>query len=41
VKEMVKDWFSELAADFYDADIQKLLTIFDKCLDFHRDYVEK
>jgi hypothetical protein len=24
VKKMVKDWFSGLAADFYDAGIQKL-----------------
>jgi hypothetical protein len=25
-KKMVKDGFSGLAADFYDADIQKLIT---------------
>jgi hypothetical protein len=26
VKKMVKDWFGGLAADFYDAGIQKLVT---------------
>jgi hypothetical protein len=26
VKNMVKDWFSGLMADFYDAGIQKLIT---------------
>jgi hypothetical protein len=26
VKKTVKDWFNGLAADFYDADIQKLIT---------------
>jgi hypothetical protein len=25
VKKTVKDWFSGLAADFYDADTQKLI----------------
>jgi hypothetical protein len=26
VKKTVKDWFSELVADFYDAGLQKLVT---------------
>jgi hypothetical protein len=26
VKKTVKDWFNGLAADFYDAGIQKLIT---------------
>jgi hypothetical protein len=26
VKKTVKDWFIELAADFYNAGIQKLIT---------------
>jgi hypothetical protein len=26
VKKMVKDWFNGLAADFYDAGLQKLIT---------------
>jgi hypothetical protein len=41
VKKIVKDWFSGLAADFYNADIQKLITRYDKCLNHHGDYVEK
>jgi hypothetical protein len=31
VEKMVKDWFMELAADFYDAGIQKLVTRYGKC----------
>jgi hypothetical protein len=41
VKKTVKDWFSELAADFYDADVQKLVTRYNKCQKLHGDYVEK
>jgi hypothetical protein len=41
VKKMVKDWFSGLAADFYYAGIQKLITCYDKCLNLHGDYAEK
>jgi hypothetical protein len=41
VKKTVKDSFSGLVADFYDADIQKLVTRYDKCLSIHGDYVEK
>jgi hypothetical protein len=40
-KKTVKDWFSGLAADFCDVDIQKLVTQYDKCLNLHGDYVEK
>jgi hypothetical protein len=40
VKKMIKDWFSVLAADFYDAGVQKLVTRY-KCLNLHRNYVEK
>jgi hypothetical protein len=41
VKKMVKDWFNGWAADFYYAGIQKLVTQYDKRLNFHGDYVEK
>jgi hypothetical protein len=41
VKKTVKDWFNGLAADFYDAGIQKLVTRYDKCLNLHGVYVEK
>jgi hypothetical protein len=40
VKKMVKDWFNGLAADFYDASVQKLVTQYSKCLNLHGDYVE-
>jgi hypothetical protein len=40
VKKTVKDWFSGLVADFYDAGIQKFVTRY-KCLNLHGDYVEK
>jgi hypothetical protein len=36
----VEDWFNGLAADFYDAGIQKLVTRY-KCLNLHGDCVEK
>jgi hypothetical protein len=41
VKKTVKDWFSGLVVDFYDAGIQALITQYDKCLNLHGDYVEK
>jgi hypothetical protein len=41
VKKMVKGWFCGLAADLYDAGIQKLVTQYDKCLTLHGNYVEK
>jgi hypothetical protein len=42
VQKTVKDWFNGLAADFYNAGIQKIITQYhDKCLNLHRDYVEK
>jgi hypothetical protein len=34
MKKMVKDWFNGLAADFYDAGIQKLVIQY-KSLNFH------
>jgi hypothetical protein len=37
VKKTVKDWFNGLAADFYDAGIQKLVTRYDKCFSLHAD----
>jgi hypothetical protein len=37
VKKTVKDWFNGLVAEFYDAGIQKLFTLYDKCL----NHVEK
>jgi hypothetical protein len=41
VKKTVKDWFSGLAADSYDAALQILVTRYDSCLTLHGDYVEK
>jgi hypothetical protein len=41
VKKTVKDWFSELVADFYDAGLQKLVTWYDRCLNLHGDYTKK
>jgi hypothetical protein len=41
VKKAVKDWFSEMATDFYNAGIQKLVTLYDKCQHLRGDYVEK
>jgi hypothetical protein len=35
VKKTVEDWFSGLATHFCDADIQKLITLYDKCLNLH------
>ena len=33
VQEEVMTWFKELAADFYDSGIQKLVPRLNKCLD--------
>ena len=41
VQEEVMTWFKELAADFYDSGIQKLVARLNKCLDNAGDYVEK
>jgi hypothetical protein len=41
VKKVVKDWFNELAADFYNVGTQKHSTQYDKCLNLNGDYVEK
>jgi hypothetical protein len=40
MKKTDKDWFNGLAADLYDAGIQKLVTRY-KCLNLRADYVEK
>jgi hypothetical protein len=40
VKQTVEGWCSGLAADFYDAGIQKLVTRCDKWLNHHKDYAE-
>jgi hypothetical protein len=40
VKDAVKEWLSELAAEVYDEDIQKLVTRYDKCLNVGGDNVE-
>jgi hypothetical protein len=37
----VKDRLSGLAAYFYDAGIQKLVTRHEKCLNLHGEYVEE
>jgi hypothetical protein len=39
MKKTIKDWFNGLAADFYIADIRKLVTRY-KCLSLVTDYVE-
>jgi len=41
VQEEVMTWFKELAGDFYDSGIQKLVPRLKKCLDNFGDYVEK
>jgi hypothetical protein len=41
VKMTVKHWFNGLAAEFYDAGIQKLVTWYNKCWNLHGDYIEK
>jgi len=41
VQEEFMTRFKELAADFYDSGIQKLVPRLNKCLDNAGDYVEK
>jgi hypothetical protein len=41
VQEEVMTWFKELAADFYDSVIQKLVPRLNKCLHNAGDCVEK
>jgi uncharacterized protein YpuA (DUF1002 family) len=41
VKKMIKNWFNGLAVNFYDEDIQKLITCYNKCQNLHGDYVDK
>jgi hypothetical protein len=39
--EGVKMWLSSQVADFFDADTQKLVPQYDKCLESGGDYTEK
>ena len=41
VKAAEQQWFRSLTADFYHSGIAKLVLRWDKCLNRHRDYVEK
>jgi len=41
MQEEVMTWFKELAADFYDSAIQKLVPRLNKYLDNADDYVKK
>jgi hypothetical protein len=41
VQEEVMTWFKQLAADFYDSGIQKLVPGLNKRLDNAGDFVEK
>jgi hypothetical protein len=41
VKEEVTRYLNELAANFFDMAIQKLVQRLQKCLDRNGDYVEK
>jgi hypothetical protein len=40
VKDAVKKWLNGLAAEVCDEGIQKLVTRYNKCLNFGGDYVE-
>jgi hypothetical protein len=40
LKEIFKDWFSGLAADFYNVGIQKFVTQYDKYVNLHGDFVK-
>jgi hypothetical protein len=39
--EGVKIWLSSQAEDFFDTGIQKLILLYDKCLNSGGDYMEK
>jgi hypothetical protein len=41
VKKTVKDGFNGPVAEFYDVGINKLVTLYDTCLNLHGDHVEK
>jgi len=41
VQEEVMMWFKGEAADFYDSEIQRLVSRLNKCLDNTSNYVEK
>jgi histone-lysine N-methyltransferase SETMAR len=41
VKRAVQKWLSSQAATFYDEEIQKLVSRYDKCLNNGGNYVEK
>jgi hypothetical protein len=40
VKETVNMWFASQATSFYDAEIQKLVPRYDRCLNNGGNYVE-
>jgi transposase len=41
VKEAISTWLASQSASFYNADIQKLVPCYDKCLNNGGNYVEK
>ena len=41
LKESVQKWLTSQAAAFYEEDIQKLVSSYDKCLNNGGEYVEK
>jgi hypothetical protein len=41
VNEAVNTWFASQATTFYDAGIQKLIPLYDKCLNNSDNYAEK
>jgi hypothetical protein len=41
MKDVIKEWLNGLAAEVYDEVIQKLVTRYDKRLNFSGGYVEK
>jgi hypothetical protein len=41
VKEAVNTWFVSQAASFYDAGIQKLVPLYDRCLNTGGNFVEE
>ena len=41
LKDAMKKWLTSQAAAFYEEDIQKLVSRYDKCLNNSGEYVEK
>ena len=41
LKDVVKQWLNGLEAEVYDEVLQKLVIVYDKCLNVAGDYVEK